>query len=195
MRWLLLACLSFAGIQTSSSTWSRPQCSLVPTTTRNTTTSTNEGAPTIFRAWFTDVGTKVFQHSTPPAQTCGPALQISGARGEHVTFQIAVRASGGIAVLKGVEVSVSLSSALSATVGEASMITRRHLATLIRSSKYHLNTQHPLYCPPSLAFTVLIQLETTNNVALFNCNAALTSKGYCLSSSVYECYDCCKQLH
>ena len=86
--WLLLllgAAANCAGAAPTSSpptttTWAAPQCKL----------SNKPGAAII---WFADIGEKVLQHDLPPAASCGAALRISGARGEHVTLQIAVRSS------------------------------------------------------------------------------------------------------
>ena len=63
-------------------TWSPPRCTLSDTTSVSGTGTS---------AWFVDIGEKVFQHDTAPTTGCGTALHLSAARGEHLTFQIAVR--------------------------------------------------------------------------------------------------------
>ena len=68
--------------------------------------------------WFADVGTKVFQESMAPQVSCGPTLKVSGARGEHVIFQIAVRATGANA-LQGVHIEITFENF---TLGNASIL-------------------------------------------------------------------------
>jgi len=58
--------------------------------------------------WFADVGTKVFQSELPPSEACPPTLRLSGAPGERVTFQLAVRATDPTATLRGIKVSLGL---------------------------------------------------------------------------------------
>ena len=58
--------------------------------------------------WFADVGEKVFQHDTAPSTPCG-SLRLAGARGEHVMFQLAVRAPA--AALQGVQVHATFCAA------------------------------------------------------------------------------------
>ena len=70
--------------------WSASQCALSGSSTA--------------AVWFADVGAKVFLGDAAPAAACGQALRISAARGEHATFQVAVRSSGG--ALAGVRVSL-----------------------------------------------------------------------------------------
>ena len=81
----------------------QPSWSAVCTLSMTPITHHDAATPT---AWFADVGEKVFQHDTAPAAGCGPALRLSAARGEHATFQIAVR-SGSATALAGVGVGLS----------------------------------------------------------------------------------------
>ena len=74
--------------------WSNTKCTLHPS-----------GAGVV---WFADIGTKVFLAELPPAEVCPPTLRLSGARGERVTFQLAVRATDPTATLRGIEVSLGL---------------------------------------------------------------------------------------
>ena len=87
---LLLGASGRAAAPAGQPSWSSA-CSL-------SMTATHHDAAAAPAAWFADVGQKVFQHDTAPAAGCGPALRLSAARGEHATFQIAVR-SGTAAAL------------------------------------------------------------------------------------------------
>jgi hypothetical protein len=68
-------------------------------------------------AWFADVGEKIFLQDAAPTELCGDVLRLAGARGEHVTFQVAVRAAGP-APLQGVRVALELDGVL----GNASVL-------------------------------------------------------------------------
>ena len=81
--------------------WSNTKCTLQPP----------PGASLAAEAaavWFADIGTKTFQSELPPSEACPRTLRLSGARGERVTFQLAVRAADPTATLRGIKVSLGL---------------------------------------------------------------------------------------
>jgi hypothetical protein len=80
-----------------SPSWAPSQCAI--------STAVDSSAAAVADVWFADVGEKVLQHDAAPAVACGPALRLSGARGEHATFQVAVRSPQ---ALKGVEVKLAI---------------------------------------------------------------------------------------
>jgi hypothetical protein len=94
MAMMLLALQSAAvllappSLAATTPSWSVPQCAL-------------SGGP-VAAVWFADVGTKVFLGDDAPAVACGAALRLSAARGEHATFQVAVRPSRDGRALTGV---------------------------------------------------------------------------------------------
>ena len=75
--------------------WSASRCLL--------SSADDSAAAAAAAVWFADVGDKVFREDTAPTVACGSALRLSAARGEHVTFQVAVR---GTAALTGLALSL-----------------------------------------------------------------------------------------
>ena len=92
---------------TPSSSWGPSQCAL------------STASPSV---WFADVGETVLQQDSVPATRCGTELRLSGARGEHVTFQIAVHSA--TVVTKGVEVALTTTSDLGPLAVQRAVYTR-----------------------------------------------------------------------
>ncbi len=95
---LLPAAPADAGSFAASPSWSASRCLL----SGGGSTSAGRGAhydagaagsDATVSVWFVDVGDKVFRSDTAPAATCGATLNLSAARGESATFQIAVRST------------------------------------------------------------------------------------------------------
>jgi hypothetical protein len=63
------------GLHLPQPTWAPAQCTL--------------GKSAAAAVWFADIGEKILERDTAPALSCGAALQLSGARGEHITVQAA----------------------------------------------------------------------------------------------------------
>ena len=102
--------------------WSPPLCSLTDANTMA------QGA----MIWFADVGTKVFQDSMTPEALCGPTLNVSGARGEHVIFQVAVRATEANA-LQGVHIEMTFDNLGNASILRAAFTNVTTVANNITS--------------------------------------------------------------
>eukprot|EP01047_Picozoa_sp_COSAG01_P034221 COSAG01_NODE_2561_length_7452_cov_9.383925_1_plen_479_part_00 len=94
--------------------------------------------------WFADVGEKVLQHDDAPAASCGTALRLGGARGEHVTFQVAVRSA---VQLKGVNLTLTTNNKL------GPLVTRREFYTLVTAAASNTTSQGIGMYPDALPFT------------------------------------------
>ena len=115
---------------TDPSSWAPPQCTL-----------TNPSGGTA--VWFADIGEKVLQHDDAPAATCGAALRLSAARGEHATLQIAVRSS---AALKGVEVQLTSDDDL------GPLVVHREFYTLVTTAASNVTSRGVGMYPDPLPF-------------------------------------------
>ena len=90
---MLQALLATIVAGSTTPSWSASKCSLSGSSTETAA------------VWFADVGEKVFLADVAPTATCGQTLRLSAARGEHATFQVAVRPSGSTA-LTGVRINL-----------------------------------------------------------------------------------------
>eukprot|EP01052_Picozoa_sp_SAG31_P033824 SAG31_NODE_3873_length_3795_cov_3.828734_2_plen_780_part_00 len=95
--------------------------------------------------WFADVGEKVLQQDLAPPAACGTALRLGGARGEHVTFQVAVRSS---TALTGVSLKLT-----STTEDLGPLVIRREYYTLVTAAASNTTSRGPGMYPDALPFT------------------------------------------
>lgn len=92
--------------------------------------------------WFADVGEKVLQNDTAPKIPCGAALRLSGARGEHITFQIAVRSA---TALKGADVTL-----VSSDLGP--LVVQREWYSLVTTAASNVTSRGVGMYPDALPF-------------------------------------------